>query len=184
MSVEFEQDSTAEDDLPKVGPRLVRSRATGEGLGGHWWHRSWCLLKFLEGKRGCLKIDVLGDFVDSRLELKDPEGKENRWKSDTGVLPSDSTWTYLKSLAQERATCSSVHHGKVLAAWSEIQYHHLIWILSFIIQLWFTFSADQCRTLNSTGGWPDSNPKPPGPKPPSEHLLTHHLNMVNLETSN
>ena len=79
MSVEFEQDSTAEDDLPKLGPRLVRN-LTGkawEAIGGI--DRTALkkadgvdyLLKFLESKRGRLKVDVLGDAFLSHLLPKE-----------------------------------------------------------------------------------------------------------------
>ena len=84
MSVEFEQDSTAEDDLPKLGPRLVRN-LTGkawEAIGGI--DRTALkkadgvdyLLKFLEGKRGRLKVDVLGDALATYFQKNDMVRKD------------------------------------------------------------------------------------------------------------
>ena len=84
MSVEFEQDSTAEDDLPKLGPRLVRN-LTGkawEAIGGI--DRTALkkadgvdyLLKFLESKRGRLKVDVLGDALATYFQKNDMVRKD------------------------------------------------------------------------------------------------------------
>ena len=86
LSVELEADATSKDDLSRLAPKLVRN------LTGKAWETAVglereklksedgvnYLLSYLEEKRGCQKVDVLGDalgvyFQKSELARKDGE---------------------------------------------------------------------------------------------------------------
>ena len=87
---------------------------------------------------------LFGPFLASEAS----KNKEGGWKSNAGVLPSDSIMTDIQSLAQERATCSSVRHGKYLScvivdSWSFSILNRLI---SFSSTLFYILS------------WPVSDP--------------------------
>ena len=96
LQVELEQDGTSADDLPKLGPRLVRNLT----------HRAWecCseidrtklkgengvsyLLEFLEQKRGKQKVDRLGDSLGLYFQRGDVPRRDGESWTDYEIRHS------------------------------------------------------------------------------------------------
>ena len=90
LQVELECDGTSQDDLPKLGPKLVRNLT----------HHAWdcCseidrvklrsaegvpyLLEFLESKRGRQKVDLLGDALGKYFQRSDVARRDGECWSD------------------------------------------------------------------------------------------------------